>query len=156
MTIFFVYNLSKRVSLFCKSFQYMTDRSVCKKGKTMNQTHFTPEQISVLKSNPFTKHVSEKSIRFTDAFKEAFLKKLLSGMSARQVFAELGYDPDIIGHQRIANTRYLITRELLGDQASEEEQLAQLKAEIKVLENKVEMIQRLLAFNSRHAKDRKA
>ena len=65
--------------------------------------YFTSEQISKLKSNPYTHSVSGCCIRFTLEFKELFWMRYCNGVSAKQIFTSLGYDIDILGDGRIFN-----------------------------------------------------
>lgn len=72
---------------------------------------FTNEQVEKMRSNPYTLSLNEKQIRFTLAFKENFIKLLISGKSLRGIFQELGYDPDVIGHDRMCNISSRIQKE---------------------------------------------
>ena len=65
------------------------------------QKIFTPEEILTLRDNPYTLRVSQKTISFTLAFKEAFWNGYQEGRSPIQLIRELGYDPDILGQTRI-------------------------------------------------------
>lgn len=67
----------------------------------MSNSIFTREQIEVLKQNPHIKKVSEKSITYTDSFKDIFLMENELGKSSRQVFKECGFDENIITVGRI-------------------------------------------------------
>ena len=62
---------------------------------------FTPDEINMLKANPYTLRVSETTIKFTLAFKEAFMEGYKKGIGPVHLFRELGYDPDVIGKSRI-------------------------------------------------------
>ena len=62
---------------------------------------FTPEEVEILKSNPYTARVSEKTISFTRAFKEAFWNGYLEGRGPIQLVRELGYDTDTLGRRRV-------------------------------------------------------
>jgi hypothetical protein len=71
---------------------------------------FTPEQIIELRKNPYTYKVTEKHIRFTKEFKELFYKKRQEGMSLRDTFTSLGYDPEVLGYERIEGISGLINK----------------------------------------------
>ena len=65
---------------------------------------FTPEEVEILKRNPYTKKVTANVINYTHEFKEAFWTLSLRGYSGTEAFRELGYDPAVIGFERIHNT----------------------------------------------------
>ena len=65
------------------------------------QKLFAPEEIITLRDNPYTARVSQKTISFTLAFKEAFWQGYEEGRSPVQLVRELGYDPAILGQIRI-------------------------------------------------------
>lgn len=63
--------------------------------------YFSKSDVVILSKNPYTYSVSEKTIRYTLAFKEAFWELYRAGKAPRNIFIELGYDPNIIGQKRI-------------------------------------------------------
>ncbi len=63
--------------------------------------YFSKSDVTILSKNPYTYSVSEKTIRYTLAFKEAFWEQYRAGKAPRNIFIELGYDPNIIGQKRI-------------------------------------------------------
>lgn len=67
----------------------------------MSKLTFTPEQIQILKANPYVKNVSEKSITYSDEFKRHFVSESLGSKTAKQLFIEAGFDPEMIGKSRI-------------------------------------------------------
>lgn len=67
----------------------------------MSKLTFTPEQIQILKANPYVKNVSEKSITYSDEFKRYFVSESLGSKTAKQLFIEAGFDPEMIGKSRI-------------------------------------------------------
>ena len=63
---------------------------------------FTPEQQKKLASNPYTLTVNDRQIRFTVEFKRYLLNELSNPkMRHFQVFRNAGYDPDVLGRNRI-------------------------------------------------------
>ena len=64
---------------------------------------FSPEEIKILKANPYTARVSSHSISFTVQFKEDFWNLRLLGYTGASAFRALGYDPDILGFYRVHN-----------------------------------------------------
>lgn len=64
---------------------------------------FTPEEVEELRANPYTEKVSEEQISFTLAFKEAFWRLSVEGCTGNMAFRKLGYDPEILGFERVNN-----------------------------------------------------
>ena len=62
---------------------------------------FTPEQIEELSSNPFTSKVDFYHIWFTLEFQNLFLARYEAGETSREIFSSLGYDPEVLGDNRI-------------------------------------------------------
>lgn len=69
----------------------------------MNKILFSPEAIEVLKKNPNIRNITEKSITYTDEFKEHFLEEYQKGVPAIIIFEECGFDIEMIGEKRIDN-----------------------------------------------------
>ncbi|WP_460012641.1 HTH domain-containing protein [Lysinibacillus sp. CTST325] len=51
--------------------------------------------------NPYVKAVNDKSISYTDEFKQFFIDEYEKGKSPREIFLEAGFDIDIIGMTRV-------------------------------------------------------
>lgn len=64
---------------------------------------FTAEEVEILRANPYTEKVTEKRISFTLAFKEAFWRLSVEGCSGNMAFRKLGYDPEVLGFERVHN-----------------------------------------------------
>ena len=64
---------------------------------------FTDAEIQVLQRNPYTERVTADQISFTLAFKEAFWKLSVEGCTGNAAFRKLGYDPDVLGFERVHN-----------------------------------------------------
>lgn len=67
----------------------------------MSKLTFTTEQIKILKTNPYVKNASEKSITYSDEFKRHFVSESLNSKTAKQIFIDAGFNPEIIGESRI-------------------------------------------------------
>ena len=65
---------------------------------------FTPDEIRDLKADPYTQHVTESTITYTLAFKEAFWQLSLEGYTGPAAFRKLGYNTEVLGFERIHNT----------------------------------------------------
>ena len=73
-------------------------------GKKHNIKKFTPEQIAILAANPFTYKVNAIRISHTLEFKNLFMSRYKTGYETMiEIFESLGYDVDILGHNRIYN-----------------------------------------------------
>lgn len=64
---------------------------------------FSPEEVEELRANPYTERVSEEQISFTLAFKEAFWRLSVEGCTGNMAFRKLGYDPEVLGFERVHN-----------------------------------------------------
>ena len=71
---------------------------------------FTQEQIEQLRSNPYTYKVTPRKIFFTAEFKEAFYQKRQAGLSLKETFLALDYDPEVLGENRIDGISHLINK----------------------------------------------
>ena len=69
--------------------------------KRKSRHRFTPDQVIELTRNPFTKHVTPCTISYTLEFKNLFLSRYEAGVRAKDIFIELGYDPNVLGDSRI-------------------------------------------------------
>ena len=64
---------------------------------------FTPAEVEELRANPYTEKVTEAQISFTLAFKEAFWRLSVEGCTGNMALRKLGYDPEILGFERVHN-----------------------------------------------------
>lgn len=71
---------------------------------------FTPEEQEQLRANEYTARVTEDTISYTLAFKEAFWQLSLEGFTSTAAFRKLGYDPEVLGFERIHNSTKRIRR----------------------------------------------
>ena len=65
--------------------------------------NFTPAEVEELRANPYTEKVTERQISFTLAFKEAFWRLSVEGCTGNMALRKLGYDPEILGFERVHN-----------------------------------------------------
>lgn len=71
---------------------------------------FTPAEVEELRTNPYTEKVTETQISFTLAFKEAFWRLSMEGCTGNMAFRRLGYDPEVLGFERVHNITKRIRR----------------------------------------------
>lgn len=70
----------------------------------MANKKFTPEEIAILKANPYVMEVTEDIIHFSASFKSSFWDRLQNGMKPPDIFRELGIDPNILGPTRVISS----------------------------------------------------
>ncbi|MFP4187471.1 MAG: HTH domain-containing protein [Acholeplasmataceae bacterium] len=70
----------------------------------MSKHCFTDEQVMELSKNPNVERVSNKGITYERSFKDHFLESDEAGKSAREIFTEAGFDPEILGSIRIRSS----------------------------------------------------
>ncbi len=78
----------------------------------MSYSTFTDEQRAILAANKYTYKVSKSQISFTKEFKQLFWTDYQSRMSSTQIFIKYGYDPDIIGHNRITGFQQTLKKDV--------------------------------------------
>lgn len=67
----------------------------------MGINYFTDEQVKELRLNPNVKNASNKSITYTDEFRQFFVDEYENGKLPRQILRSTGFEPDILGKERI-------------------------------------------------------
>lgn len=72
---------------------------------------FTLEEVEILKENPYTWKVSTDRITYTQEFQKDFWELSLQGLSGTDAFKALGYDPRMLGKERIHNTTKRIRKQ---------------------------------------------
>lgn len=70
----------------------------------MSKKLFSTEEIEILSKNKYVKNVSKKGITYTDEFKRLFIAENEKGKFPRDIFAECGFDINIIGLKRIQSS----------------------------------------------------
>lgn len=123
----------------------------------MGKYYFTPEQVEQLRQNKYVKKVSEKSITYTEEFKEVFLLEYNTGKIPSQILIEMGFDYKVLGKSRVDNIVQSTKKQSLRPEGfkdtrignsgrpatrglSQEEIIAKQKAEIELLKAKVEFL----------------
>jgi transposase len=67
--------------------------------RKMGSVRFTEQEMKQLKTNPNVRHVTEKSITYSPAFKLASVKAYEEGQKPMEIFLIAGFDMDVIGHK---------------------------------------------------------
>ena len=71
---------------------------------------FNPEEMELLQENPYTQRVTAERISFTLAFKEEFWRLSVEGCTGNAALQRLGYDPAVLGFERVHNITKRIRR----------------------------------------------
>ena len=71
---------------------------------------FSAAEQELLRANPYTEKVTEHQISFTLAFKEAFWRLSVEGCTGNMALRKLGYDPELLGFERVHNITERIRR----------------------------------------------
>jgi hypothetical protein len=123
----------------------------------MSENLFKAYEIEQLKANPYVKHVSEKAITYTDAFKERFMDEYHAGKPPGQIFRDHGFDVRVLGEHRVkcaskrwrrAEQRLEGTKDIRKGNAgrkptkrlSDAELIAKMKIEIETLKQEREFL----------------
>ena len=67
----------------------------------MSKKIFTDEEIKLLKENRFVKNVSEKGITYTEECRREYINLIATGLTKKGAFEKLGFDPKVLGYNRI-------------------------------------------------------
>jgi len=70
----------------------------------MSNKIFTQDEIEILSSNKYVKHVSAKGITYTDEFKRLFIAENEKGKLTIAIFEECGFNIDILGLDRVKSS----------------------------------------------------
>lgn len=134
----------------------------------MEVKRFTGEEMDALRSNPYTYKVTQCQISFTTEFKELFWKHYNEGMTPRDILLSLGYDPDMLGDNRVNGIRMHIKKEFekqgrfhsgrkprstsSGDKASAPanpaDEVRQLRNEVEYLRQEVEFLKKISSIRT--------
>ena len=79
---------------------------------------FSAAEQELLRANPYTGKVTENQISFTLAFKEAFWRLSVEGCTGNMALRKLGYDPELLGFERVHNITKRIRRAGKSPEAS--------------------------------------
>ena len=126
----------------------------------MSKVLFTDSEVKKLRKNKYVKSVSNKSITYTDEFKEKVVFETENYKKfPRQVFEECDFDVDVIGIKRTENAAYRWRKQYknigklkdnrknksgkpLKRELSDAEKLKRAEAKIKLLEAENEILKK--------------
>lgn len=69
----------------------------------MSRQIFTEEQIESLRQNPYVYSVSATVLVLRKEFKEIFYAEYTEGALSREILKKYGFDPSILGKNRISS-----------------------------------------------------
>lgn len=144
-------------------------------GDNMSKITFTTKEIKTLQKNPNVQRISERSITYTDTFKNKFMDEYLAGKLPRKIFSENGFDIEVIGLKRIeqsahrwkkayikngliglTDTRKTNSGRPLKRELTPAEVIERQEARIKLLEGQVDLLKKLEATERRLLNARKS
>ena len=107
-------------------------------------TRFTPEQMKVLSANPFTYKVSAIYIHYTLEFKNLFLAHYEAGEPVKDIFAAFGYDPAILGDNRM----YAFARRISYNTLPAQQSVSAMQREIAYLRQQIEFLKKITELDN--------
>ena len=72
----------------------------------MSKIIFSEEDLLKIRNNINVLNASERAITYTDEFKRLFIEEYIAGKLPREIFAQNGFDIDVIGIKRIEQSAY--------------------------------------------------
>lgn len=126
----------------------------------MAKKMFSEEEIRDLQENPYVKKVSEKSITYTQEFREFFVSEYQKCKLPTQILRTAGFDTTVLGKERIdsiskrfrkmevrpeglADTRKGNSGRFATKDLPPEEEIKRLKNKIKYLEQENEFLKKI-------------
>jgi len=125
---------------------------------------FTPEQVAALNANPNVRKATERSIQFSEQFKEEAVSRYLNGESRVAIFADSGFDVSVLGNVRIRNafgnwlTKYKRGKPVASGKRgrpaakglTDKEIIDRQKAQIELLRQENEFLRQIRRLERRH------
>ncbi len=134
----------------------------------MEVKRFTGGEMDALRGNPYTYKVTQCHLSFTTEFKELFWKHYNEGMTPKDILLSLGYDPDILGENRVNGIRMHIKEEFekqgrfssgrrprnapdgtaANDPMDPAEEVRKLRSEVEYLRQEVEFLKKISSIKT--------
>ena len=77
----------------------------------MHAQFFTEAECRRLAASPYVASVTEKTVRFNEAFRQRFQQMRREGISPREIFLQCDIDPDILGETRMRGITYAMDKQ---------------------------------------------
>lgn len=131
----------------------------------MGKNYFTKEQVEELAANPYVERVSEKSITYTEEFKEDFYREYSKGIkTVSQILLDMGFKPRVLGKKRresivqnckkyasrpdgFKDTRNSNSGRPRVKELSKDEEIALLKHKLEVSKQEIDFLKRVRFIN---------
>ena len=78
----------------------------------MANRKFTEEEMNSLRANPYVLHVSPSLVHYSAEFKKKFWDGIEARKEPRDIVMELGFDPDLLGVNRLNGLKTMIRNEV--------------------------------------------
>ena len=129
----------------------------------MTEKKFTPDEINILKQNPYVINVTSAKISYSLAFKKFAVQEAQKGTKSPEIFKKAGFDPEILGKPRMYSALKKIKKEAASPEGlreprgkSKEERMAefakkdlaqkQTKVAIRELQDKIVHLEQQIEF----------
>lgn len=89
----------------------------------MSRKLLTEEEINTLKNNKYVTSVSEKNITYTKECREDYINLISSGLSKKKAFMQLGFDPIVLGNERIKAFHKRVKRNIKNNITMEDKRI---------------------------------
>lgn len=128
----------------------------------MSKKRFTEKEREILSRNKFVMNVSEKSITYSDEYKQLFIDQYMLHKTPREIFEANGFDVTVLGMSRVkqcaerwrkaykqdgiiglADSRKESSGRPLQRELTPEDVIAKQEARIKLLESQLELLKKL-------------
>lgn len=77
----------------------------------MHAQFFTAAERQRLAASCYVAAVTEKTVRFNEAFRQRFQQMRREGISPREIFLQCDIDPDILGETRMRGITYAMDKQ---------------------------------------------
>lgn len=123
----------------------------------MTKKKFTEEEMLILKNNPYTQDITTDMIRFTNAFRQEYIRRYLNRDNPIKIFYELGYDVEVLGKKRIYSFDSRIRgkaadSKIIESKVRKEEDIAalivKLQHEVAYLRQELEFLKKIIKLES--------
>ena len=127
----------------------------------MGKKDFNDEEIEILMANPYTAKVTTTQLSFTQEFKELFWASFSKGVPAETILRKHGYDPAILGKNRINGIKYHISKQFnstpeepsyppdnWADAPDATEAIKRLAHEVEYLRQEVEFLKKISSIGT--------
>lgn len=135
----------------------------------MSINHFSKDQMKEFQYNPYVDKVSSKAVTYSEEFKNLFLVEYSKGKLPTQIFIEAGFDPSVLGRDRIANFSKRIRKmgnrpegvmDLRGQNSgrprekdrTKNEEIAYLRHQVALQKQQIEALKKTNSINRKAAK----